>query len=153
MEEVTKFAGSTGDIARMAQNYAGVSGSTDDRNDIIVRGNSPSSVLWRMEGVDMPSPNHWATLGSTGGPISMLNSNNLRQSDFLSSAFPSEYGNATGAVFDLKLRNGNPDKFEFLGQIGLGLILERGVLSLSIKMLILKSIFQLKKLGVLAFGA
>jgi len=118
MEEVTKFAGSTGDIARMAQNYAGVSGSTDDRNDIIVRGNSPSSVLWRMEGVDIPSPNHWATLGSTGGPISMLNSNNLRQSDFLSSAFPSEYGNATGAVFDLKLRNGNPDKFEFLGQIG-----------------------------------
>lgn len=118
MEEVSRFSGSLGDVSRMAQNYAGVSGSSDDRNDIIVRGNSPSSVLWRLEGVDIPSPNHWAVLGTTGGPISMLNTNNLRTSDFLSSAFPAEYGNATGAVFDLKLRNGNADKYEFLGQIG-----------------------------------
>ncbi len=118
MEEVSRFSGSLGDVSRMAQNYAGVSGSSDDRNDIIVRGNSPSAVLWRLEGVDIPSPNHWAALGTTGGPISMLNANNLRTSDFLSSAFPAEYGNATGAVFDLKLRNGNADKYEFLGQIG-----------------------------------
>ena len=118
MEEVSRFSGSLGDVSRMAQNYAGVSGASDDRNDIIVRGNSPSAVLWRMEGVDIPSPNHWASLGTTGGPISMLNSNLLRTSDFLSSAFPAEYGNATGAVFDLKMRNGNPDKYEFLGQIG-----------------------------------
>ncbi len=118
MEEVSRFSGSLGDVSRMAQNYAGVSGASDNRNDIIVRGNSPSTVLWRMEGVDIPSPNHWASLGTTGGPISMLNSNNLRTSDFLSSAFPAEYGNATGAVFDLKLRNGNKDKHEFLGQIG-----------------------------------
>jgi len=118
MDEVSRFAGSTGDVARMAQNYAGVSGGSDDRNDIIVRGNSPSAVLWRMEGVDIPSPNHFSTIGATGGPISMLNSNNLRNSDFLSSAFPAEYGNVTGAVFDLNLRNGNADKHEFLGQIG-----------------------------------
>lgn len=117
MEEVNRFSGTFGDVARMAQNYAGVSGASDERNDIIVRGNSPSSVLWRLEGVDIPSPNHWSTLGSTGGPISMLNTNNLRNSDFFSSAFPAEYGNATGAVFDLKLRNGNVDKYEFLGQI------------------------------------
>ncbi len=117
-EEITRFSGSLGDVARMAQNYAGVSGASDDRNDIIVRGNSPAGVLWRMEGVDIPSPNHWATLGSSGGPVSMLNTNNLRNSDFLSSAFPAEYGNATAAVFDLKLRNGNPDKFEVLAQIG-----------------------------------
>ena len=118
IEELSRFSGTTGDVARMAQNYAGVSGASDDRNDIIVRGNSPSAVLWRMEGVDIPSPNHWATLGASGGPISMLNANNLRNSDFISSAFPAEYGNVTGAVFDLKLRNGNPDKYEFLGQIG-----------------------------------
>lgn len=117
-EEITRFSGSLGDVARMAQNYAGVSGASDDRNDIIVRGNSPTGVLWRMEGIDIPSPNHWATLGSTGGPVSMLNANNLRNSDFLSGAFPAEYGNATAAVFDLKLRNGNPDKYEFLAQIG-----------------------------------
>ena len=118
MEEANRYSGSMGDVARMAQNFAGVSGATDDRNDIIVRGNSPSAVLWRIEGVDVPSPNHWAALGTTGGPVSMLNSNNLRNSDFISGAFPAEYGNATGAVFDLHLRNGNSEKFEFLGQSG-----------------------------------
>ncbi len=118
MEEITRFSGTMGDVARMAQNYAGVSGATDDRNDIIVRGNSPAGVLYRMEGVDIPAPNHWASLGATGGPISMLNTNNLSTSDFLAGAFPAEYGNATAAVFDLRLRNGNTDKFEFLGQIG-----------------------------------
>ncbi len=118
MEEVTRFSGSFGDVARMAQNYAGVSGASDNRNDIIVRGNSPSGVLWRLEGVDIPSPNHWGTLGSSGGPVSMVNTNNLRRSDFFSSAFPAEYGNASAAVFDLKLRNGNTEKYEFLGQIG-----------------------------------
>jgi len=118
MEELARFSGSFNDPARMAQNYAGVSGANDNRNDIIVRGNSPSSVLWRMEGIDIPSPNHWSALGTTGGPISMLNPNNLSNSDFLSSAFPAEYSNATAAVFDLKLKNGNSEKYEFLGQVG-----------------------------------
>ncbi len=118
IEEMSRFSGSTQDPARMAQSYAGVSGASDDRNDIIVRGNSPTGVLWRMEGIDIPSPNHFAALGTTGGPVGMLNINNLQNSDFLSSAFPAEYGNATAAVFDLKLRNGNTEKYEFLGQIG-----------------------------------
>ncbi|MEM8526887.1 MAG: TonB-dependent receptor [Bacteroidota bacterium] len=118
MEELMRFSGSFGDPARMAQNYAGVSSADDTRNDVIVRGNSPSSVLWRLEGIDVPSPNHWSTLGTTGGPISILNANNLSNSDFLSSAFPAEYGNATGAVFDLGLRNGNSEQHEFLGQVG-----------------------------------
>ncbi len=118
VEEMSRFSGTIADPARMAQNYAGVSGASDDRNDIIIRGNSPTGVLWRMEGVDIPSPNHFSTIGTTGGPVSMLNINNLKNSDFLSSAFPAEYGNATSGVFDLQLRNGNYDKFEFLGQIG-----------------------------------
>ena len=117
-DEIIRFSGSLGDVSRMAQNFAGVSGASDDRNDIIVRGNSPSSVLWRLEGLDIPSPNHYASLGTTGGPISMLNANNLKSSDFLSGAFPAEYANVTGAVLDLKLRNGNSNKYEFLGQIG-----------------------------------
>lgn len=117
-DEIIRFSGTLGDVSRMAQNFAGVSGASDDRNDIIVRGNSPSSVLWRLEGVDIPSPNHWATLGTTGGPVSMLNTNNLRTSDFLSGAFPAEYGNVVGAVFDLKLKNGNSENYEFLGQVG-----------------------------------
>ena len=118
MEEAGRYSGSLQDPARMAQNYAGVSGSTDDRNDIIIRGNSPLGVLWRMEGVDIPSPNHFSTLGTTGGPISMLNINNLANSDFMTSAWSADYGNALSGVFDLKLRNGNKDKYEHMGQVG-----------------------------------
>ncbi|MCH2234193.1 MAG: TonB-dependent receptor [Crocinitomicaceae bacterium] len=118
VEEAGKFAGSLSDPARMAQNYAGVSGVSDDRNDIIIRGNSPLGVLWRMEGIDIPSPNHFATLGTTGGPVSMLNINNLSNSDFYTSAWTADYGNALSGVFDLRLRNGNNSKNEFLGQVG-----------------------------------
>ncbi len=118
VEEAGRYSGSFNDPARMAQNYAGVSGASDDRNDIIIRGNSPTGVLWRMNGVDIPSPNHFATLGTTGGPISMLNINNLSNSDFMTSAWSADYGNALSGVFDLRLRNGNKDKREYLGQLG-----------------------------------
>lgn len=117
-EEAGKFAGTLNDPARMAQNYAGVSGVSDDRNDIIIRGNSPLGVLWRMEGIDIPSPNHFASLGTTGGPISMLNINNLANSDFYTSAWSADYGNALSGVFDLRLRNGNNAKREYLAQVG-----------------------------------
>lgn len=118
VEEAMRYSGSLQDPSRMAQNFAGVSNASDDRNDIIIRGNSPTGVLWRMEGIDIPSPNHFASLGTTGGPVSMLNVNNLANSDFITSAFAPEYGNALAGVFDLKLRNGNINKHEFIGQIG-----------------------------------
>ncbi len=118
MVEANKYSGTRSDPSRMAQNFAGVSGASDDRNDIVIRGNSPSGVLWRLDGIDIPSPNHFGTLGTTGGPVTMLNTNNLRNSDFLTGAFPAEYGNASAGVFDLQLRNGNNEKYEFLGQIG-----------------------------------
>ncbi len=118
IEESQRYAGSLGDVARMAQNFAGVQGNDDTRNDIIVRGNSPTGVLYRMEGIDIPNPNHFANLGTTGGPISMINPNMLTKSDFMTGAFPAEYGNANAGVFDLKLRNGNAEKFEFLTQVG-----------------------------------
>ncbi len=118
VDEAVRYAGSRNDPSRMAQNFAGVSGSNDARNDIIIRGNSPSGVLWRMEGIDIPNPNHYSTLGSTGGPVTILNTNTLKNSDFITSAFPSQYGNALAGVFDLRMRNGNSDKFEFLGQMG-----------------------------------
>ncbi len=117
-EEATRFSGSLQDPARMAQNYAGVSGASDDRNDIIIRGNSPLGVLWRMEGIDIPSPNHFSTIGTTGGPISMLNINNLKNSEFLTSAWSAEYGNALSGVFDLQLRKGNANKREHIAQVG-----------------------------------
>jgi hypothetical protein len=118
IEEATRFSGSLQDPARMSQNYAGVSGSSDDRNDIIIRGNSPTGVLWRLEGVDIPSPNHFSTIGTTGGPISMLNVNNLKNSEFMTGAWASEYGNALSGVFDLQLRDGNNDSYEHLFQVG-----------------------------------
>ncbi|MEZ4777425.1 MAG: TonB-dependent receptor [Bacteroidia bacterium] len=118
VEEALRFAGSRNDPARIAQNFAGVSNVSDNRNDIIIRGNSPTGVLWRMEGIDIPNPNHFGALGTTGGPVSMVNNNNLSDADFMTSAFPAEYGNALAGVFDLNLRNGNNEKREFMGQIG-----------------------------------
>jgi CarboxypepD_reg-like domain len=118
VDEAIRYAGSRNDPSRMAQNFAGVSGSNDARNDIVVRGNSPSGVLWRMEGIDIPNPNHYSTLGATGGPVTIINTNNLKNSDFITSAFPAQYGNAVAGVFDLRLRNGNNKKHEFLGQMG-----------------------------------
>jgi hypothetical protein len=118
VEESEKYAGSRGDVARMAMNFAGVSGANDSRNDIIIRGNSPSGLLWKVDGVDVGNPNHFAQQGTTGGPVGMLNNNNLQNSDFFTGAFPAEYGNALSGVFDLKLKTGNAEKFEFLGQIG-----------------------------------
>lgn len=118
VEETEKYAGSRGDIARMAMNYAGVSSANDQRNDIVIRGNSPSGLLWRLEDVDIPNPNHFAENGTTGGPVGMLNNNLLVNSDFITSAFPAEYGNALSGVFDLKMKNGNNEKHEFLFQSG-----------------------------------
>lgn len=117
-EEAARYAGSRNDPARMAANFAGVSGSNDSRNDIIIRGNSPLGVLWRLNGIDIPNPNHFGNTGSTGGPVSILNNNTLDNSDFLTGAFPADYGNATAGVFDLRMRQGNNEKFEFLGQVG-----------------------------------
>ena len=119
VQETERYAGSRADPARMASNFAGTQGGDDSRNDIIVRGNSPQGVLWRMEGVDIPNPNHFAIPGTTGGPVTMLNSHTLANSDFFMGAFPAEYGDAVAGVFDVRLRNGNNDKYEFTGQLGL----------------------------------
>lgn len=118
VEETERYAGSRADVARMAANYAGVLGIDDSRNDIIIRGNSPMGLLWRLEGVDIPNPNHWGATGTTGGPVCMLNNNLLENSDFITGAFSAEYGNAISGAFDLRMRNGNNEKYEFLGQIG-----------------------------------
>ncbi|TSE10722.1 MULTISPECIES: TonB-dependent receptor [Aquimarina] len=116
VEEVTRFSGGRSDVGRLAANFAGVSSPDDSRNDIVIRGNSPTGLLWRLEGVPIPSPNHFSTAGTTGGPVSALNPNLLKNSDFITSAFPSEYGNAIGGVFDLGLRKGNMDDYEFTAQ-------------------------------------
>lgn len=118
MEEVNRYAGGRADPSRQAANFAGVSTPDDSRNDIVIRGNSPAGVLWRIEGLGIPNPNHFSTIGTTGGPVSGINSNLLKNSDFFTSAFPSEYGNANAGVFDLGFRNGNSDKREHTLQFG-----------------------------------
>ena len=112
-EEANRYAGGRSDVARLASNFAGVATADDSRNDIVVRGNSPSGLLWRIEGIPVPSPNHFATLGTTGSPVSALNPNILSNSDFITSAFPAEYGNALGGVFDLGFRKGNTEEYEY----------------------------------------
>lgn len=116
--ETERYPGSRSDPARMASNFAGVGGADDSRNDIVIRGNSPLGVVWKVEGIDIPNPSHFAISGSTGGPVSILNNKMLANSDFFMSAFPAEYGNSTSGVFDLKLRNGNNEQHEFTGQFG-----------------------------------
>ena len=116
--ETDRYPGSRSDPARMASNFAGVGGADDSRNDIVIRGNSPLGVVWRVEGVDIPNPSHFAIAGSTGGPVTILNNKILANSDFFMSAFPAEYGNSTSGIFDLKLRNGNNNRHEMTGQFG-----------------------------------
>ncbi|MBP6184632.1 MAG: carboxypeptidase-like regulatory domain-containing protein [Saprospiraceae bacterium] len=117
-EEVLRYSGGRNDIAKLVANFAGVAANNDARNDIIIRGNSPTGVLWRVEGIPMPNPNHFSTLGTTGGPVSALNPNLIAESDFLTGAFPAEYGNALAGVFDIQLRKGNRERYEAMFQLG-----------------------------------
>lgn len=118
MEEVNRYAGGRSDPARLVANFAGVSAPDDSRNDIVIRGNSPVGVLWRIDGMNVTNPNHFASVGTTGGAVSALNTNLLKTSDFFTSAFPAEYGNATSGVFDLGFRSGNNKKRETTLQAG-----------------------------------
>ncbi|MBK9934725.1 MAG: TonB-dependent receptor [Cytophagaceae bacterium] len=118
VEETNRYAGSRGEPARMASNFAGVQGADDSRSDIVIRGNSPSGVLWRVEGVSIPNPNHFAIPGTSGGPVSIINNKYLTNSDFFTGAFPAEFGNSISGVFDLKLRNGNNQSHEMMAQFG-----------------------------------
>ncbi len=118
MEEVNRYAGGRSDPARLAANFAGVSTPDDSRNDIVIRGNSPVGLLWRIDGLNVTNPNHFASIGTTGGAVCALNTNLLKNSDFITSAFPAEYGNANSGVFDLGLRNGNAKKRETTLQMG-----------------------------------
>jgi hypothetical protein len=118
VEETERYAGSVGDPSRMASSFAGVTTLGDERNEIVIRGNSPMGLQWRLDGADIPNPNHFGSLATTGGGISMINNNLLSKSDFFTGGFPAEYGNALCGVFDLNLRNGNNQRYEFLTQVG-----------------------------------
>lgn len=118
VEETQKYAAAVNDPLRMATAFAGVLAADDGNNSIVIRGNSPTGLLWRMEGIDIPNPNHFGTPGNSGGGISILSSQLLSNSDFITAAFAAEYGNALSGVFDLKLRKGNNEKREYAFQAG-----------------------------------
>jgi hypothetical protein len=118
VEEANRYAGGFDDPARLASSFAGVSGSLAN-NGIVIRGNSPKGMLWRMEGVEISTPSHFANITTFGGGgITALSSQILTNSDFYTGAFPAEYGNALSGVFDLKLRTGNNEKTEYTLQAG-----------------------------------
>ncbi|MDZ4824577.1 MAG: TonB-dependent receptor [Flavobacteriales bacterium] len=119
VEETQKFAAAFNDPGRTATSFAGVVGTDDGGNNISIRGNSPYGLLWRMEGVDIPNPNHFAEAAESGGGISIISSQLLANSDFMTGAFSAEYGNALAGVFDLKLRKGNNEKREYTLQAGI----------------------------------
>ncbi len=118
VDETFRFAGSYNDPARMTANFAGVTSGIDNRNDIIVRGNSPMGMQWRIDDMEIPNPNHFAAVGTTGGPVTLLNNNLLTNSDFFTGAFPAQYGNTLAGVFDMRIRNGNNQHREYWFQIG-----------------------------------
>jgi len=119
VEESKRYPASISDPARMALIFAGVTGTDDATNEIVIRGNSPNWMLWKLEGVEIPSPNHFAEEGFTSGSVSILSTNLIGMSDFYTGAFPAEYGSALSGVFDIKLRSGNNEKKEYSFQAGL----------------------------------
>ncbi|MDA3929464.1 MAG: TonB-dependent receptor [Prolixibacteraceae bacterium] len=127
VDETKQYAGSLDDPSRMVSAFAGVSNDPEGLNEIVVRGNTPKGIQWRLEDVEIPNPNHFAFESTTGGPINALSSNMLATSDFYTGAFAPEFGNVTSGIFDMKMRNGNNEKHEFtlgLGALGIDVAAE-----------------------------
>ncbi len=119
MEEARRFAGGFDDPAHLVASYAGVAENMNS-NGIVIRGNAPKGLLWRMEGLEISNPSHFANMTTFGGGgLTALSSQMLASSDFYTSAFPAEFGNALSGVFDIKLRSGNRDKREHTVQVGI----------------------------------
>lgn len=119
VEETQRYAASANDPGRMVMGFPGVQPSRDSRSDIIIRGNSGIGMLWRLEGIDIPNPNHFARRGNSGGGITIFSVSMLSNSDFSTAAFPAEYGNATSGVFDIKFRKGNASERQHTFRAGL----------------------------------
>lgn len=117
-EAAQRLPVSFSDPSRIVLNYAGIISNNDESNNIIIRGNSPKNILWRLEGVEIPNPSHFTDQGGAGGSVCILNENLLQNSEFLTSAFSAEYGNALSGVFDINYRKGNKNVREHSFQLG-----------------------------------
>lgn len=120
VEETSRYAGGFDDPARLATAFAGVA-SGGATNGISIHGNAPHLLAWHLEDMEIPNPNHFSDISVLGGGIfSSLSAMCIGNSDFLTSAFPAEYGNAVSGVFDMKMRKGNDQKYEHAVQLGVG---------------------------------
>ena len=111
-EESKRYAGGLDDPSKILSNFAGVTASQNGGNDIIVRGNSPKYVQWRLDGIEISNPTHFADQNSVSGGVSALNNSLLTTSDFSTGDFSPEYGDVLSGVYDVKLRTGNNQKYE-----------------------------------------
>jgi len=126
-EQTSRYAGAFNDPSRVTSSFAGVTNTQDGGNDIIVRGNSPKYIQWRLEGIPISNPNHFADQNAVSGMLSALNINLLSTSDFHTGAFSADFGNALSGVYDVRMRKGNYEKFEgnaSIGLLGIDLTLE-----------------------------
>lgn len=126
IEQTLRFAATFFDPARLATSFPGVVAANDQANGLVIRGNSPTGTQWRLEGVEIVNPNHLSNAGTfsdrptqTGGGTNILSAQLMERADFLTGAFPAQYGNVLGGVMDVHLRKGNDQKHEFTGQAGL----------------------------------
>ncbi len=119
LQEIEKSPGSNRDISRIVRSYPGVAFSPIGyRNDLIVRGGGPSENRFYMDGIEIPNINHFATQGASGGPVSIVNADLIREIDFYTGAFPANRAGALSSVLDFKLRDGNPKKQTFKATLG-----------------------------------
>ena len=116
---MTKYVGGLGDPARIVTNFPGLFNIDDTQNFIVSRGNSPYGLRWEIEGVPINNLHHFATLSNTGAIFPILNNNILGNSDFVNCAMPAHYQETFSGVFDINMRNGNNQKYEFGAQLGL----------------------------------
>lgn len=110
--EIAKYPGANFDIAKVVQSLPGVSGSVGFRNDIIIRGGAPNEVVYFLDGIEIPSINHFATQGAAGGPVGLLNVSFIEGVTLHTSGFPSKYENPLSGVLQFKQKSGNPDRFQ-----------------------------------------
>jgi TonB-dependent receptor-like protein/carboxypeptidase-like protein len=118
ISEIEKNPGGNRDISRVIQSFPGVSSSVSFRNDIIVRGGGSSENRFYLDGVEIPTINHFSTQGSSGGPVGIINVDFVREVDFYSGAFPANRGNALSSVMDFRQIDGNQEKFKYKGAFG-----------------------------------
>ena len=107
--EIERLPGANRDVSKVIAALPGVASRATFRNDIIIRGGSPGENKFYLDGIEVPNINHFATQGSSGGPVGLLNVNFIREVDFYSGAFPANRANGLSSVISFKQKDGNKD--------------------------------------------